>query len=471
MPLAIRTLPLLLALAGCAAGPDYIRQDPAIPADWSVRAAVRNAQEDLSHWWRQFNDPLLTELIETALRNSPDLRSARAKLLEVRARHDLADAGLMPQLGASLSTARSKSGDAAPANQFNAGFDASWEIDLFGGLRRTREAAAADAEAAQANLHHTQVTLAAEVALNYMQLRSLQDRLQIAEDNLAAQRETLQITEWRAKAGLVTSMEIEQARSNLQQTLAGIPALATSLRKAANRLAVLSGGTPGTLDARLSSRVALPPLPDEVALTIPADTLRQRPDVQAAERRLAAETARIGQQAAGSYPSFTLGGSLGWKSATLGALGDSASLTRAVSAKLAQTLFDGGRQSSRVAAQDAVQQQVRIAYEQSVLLALEEVENALTGYANSHQRRAALQQATEAARNAALLARQRYEGGLIDFQSVLDIDRTRLSSEDGLAGAELEERTALIALYKAMGGGWSADSAVLRTDTESNRHE
>lgn len=470
MSITLRTL-LLLTLTGCAAGPDYVRQDPAVPGDWSTRAAARHAQEDLSRWWRQFNDPLLTELIETALHNSADLRSARARLLEVRARHDLADAGLMPQLGAALSAARSKNGNAAPASQFSAGFDASWEIDLFGGLRRTREAATADAEAALHSLRHTQVTLAAEVALNYMQLRSLQNRLRIAEDNLAAQRETLQITEWRAKAGLVTSMEIEQARANLQQTLAGMPALATSLRKTANRLAVLSGGAPGTLDARLSPPAALPPLPDEIALAIPADTLRQRPDVQAAERKLAAETARIGQQTAGAYPSFTLGGSLGWKSATLGTLGDSASLTRAVSANLAQTLFDGGRQSSRVAAQDAVQQQARIAYEQSVLLALEEVENALTGYANSHQRRAALQQATDAARNAALLARQRYEGGLIDFQSVLDIDRTRLSSEDGLASAELEERTSLIALYKAMGGGWSADSTAPQPETESTRHE
>ena len=471
MSIAIRTLPLLLALAGCAAGPDYVRQDPDVPADWSARADARDAQEDLSHWWRQFNDPLLSELIESALHHSPDLRTARAKLLEVRARHDIADAGLMPQLGASLSAGRSKSGDAAPASQFNAGFDASWELDLFGGLRRAREAAAADAEAALSSLRHTQVTLAAEVALNYMQLRSLQNRLRIAEDNLAAQRETLQITEWRAKAGLVTSMEVEQARANLQQTLAGMPTLATSLRKAANRLAVLSGSAPGVLDVRLAAPALLPPLPDEIALAIPADTLRQRPDVQAAERKLAAETARIWQQQAAYYPSFTLNGSLGWKATTLGALGDSASLTRSVSASLAQSLFDGGRRSSRVAAQDAVRQQAHIAYEQSVLLALEEVENALTGYANSHLRRAALQQATDAARNAALLARQRYEGGLIDFQSVLDIDRTRLASEDSLAGAELEERTALIALYKAMGGGWSEDAAAPQTETVSTRHE
>jgi outer membrane protein TolC len=204
----------------------------------------------------------------------------------------------------------------------------------------------------------------------------------------------------------------------------------------------------------------LPPLPDEIALSIPADTLRQRPDVQAAERRVAAETARIGQESAARYPSFSLSGSLGWKALTAGALGDSANLTRSLSASLAQTIFDGGRLSSRVEAQNAVQQQALIAYEQTVLLALEEMENALASYANSHERRAALQRASTSARNAALMARQRYEGGLIDFRSVLDTDRTLLSSEDSLASAELDERAALISLYKAMGGGWNEDAAI-----------
>ncbi|MDD2929800.1 MAG: efflux transporter outer membrane subunit [Sideroxydans sp.] len=460
MKAQIRILMLLMPLAGCAVGPDYVRQDPASPSNWSDTAGTRIAQQDISHWWLRLNDPLLNELIASALHNSPDMRSARAKLLESRSRLDLSDANLMPRLNGALGTNRSKAGSASPANQFNAGFDASWEIDLFGGLRRASEAAEADAGATLANLYHTQVTLAAEVALNYVQLRSLQQRLAIARDNLAAQRETLRITEWRTQAGLVTSMEVEQANSNLQQTLAGIPTLATNLGKAENRLAVLLGQFPTTLHEKLSTPAALPPLPDEIALSIPADTLRQRPDVQAAERRVAAETARIGQESAARYPSFSLSGSLGWKALTVGALGDSANLTRSLSASLAQTIFDGGRLSSRIEAQNAVQQQALIAYEQSVLLALEEMENALTSYANSHERRAALQRASISARNAALMARQRYEGGLIDFQSVLDTDRTLLSSQDSLASAELEERTALIGLYKAMGGGWNEEAAL-----------
>lgn len=453
---------MIVPLAGCAAGPDYVKQDPAAPESWNDTRALRitQQQEDISHWWLRLNDPLLNELIASALRTSPDMLSARARLQEVRARYDLADAGLMPSLNAGLTASRSKTGNASPANQFNAGFDASWEIDLFGGLRRAREAAEADAGATLASLYNTQVTLAAEVALNYVQWRSLQNRLQIAQDNLAAQRETLQITQWRAQAGMVTSVEVEQARGNLQQTLASVPTLETSLLKAENRLAVLLSQRPGSLHDRLVPPVPLPPLPDGIALAIPVDTLRQRPDVQAAERKLAAETARIGQQQAARYPSLSLGGSLGWKSYSIGTLGGVDTLTRSLSSSLSQSLFDAGRQSSRVRAQEAVQQQARIAYEQTVLLALEEVENALTAYANSHRRRAALQEAMSAARNAALLARQRYEGGLIDFQSVLDTDRTRLSSEDSLASAELEERSALIALYKALGGGWDEQSAV-----------
>jgi NodT family efflux transporter outer membrane factor (OMF) lipoprotein len=468
----LRILMMIVPLAGCAVGPDYARQDPAAPANWSVTAGARitSQQEDISQWWLRLNDPVLDELISTALRNSPDMRSARAKLLASRARLNLSDADFMPRVNGALGSSRSKVGDASPANQFNAGFDASWELDLFGGLRRASEAAEADAGATLANLYNTQVTLAAEVALNYVQLRSLQQRLAIAHNNLAAQRETLQITEWRAQAGLVTSMEVEQANSNLQQTLAGIPSLSTNLSKTENRLAVLLGQFPTTLHEKLAAPAALPPLPDEIALSIPANTLRQRPDVQAAERRVAAETARIGQESAARYPSFSLSGSLGWKALTAGALGDSANLTRSLSASLAQSIFDGGRLSNRVEAQNAVQQQALIAYEQTVLVALEEMENALTGYANSHERRAALQNASTSARNAALMARQRYEGGLIDFQSVLDTDRTLLSSEDSLASAEFDERAALISLYKAMGGGWDENAAQAVAPTnESSR--
>lgn len=465
MKLEVKRLPriflLLIPLAGCAVGPDYVRLEPAAPAGWSHAAAGGDniQREDLSIWWQRLGDPLLGELVEEALRNSPDMRSARARLLESRERQDMADAGLFPSLKTSISKSRSKTGSASSSDLYSAGFDAGWELDIFGGQRRAAEAADADADATLANLHNTQVSLSAEVALNYVQLRSYQARLQIARENLAAQGETLQLTEWREQAGLVTSLEVEQARSNLKQTQAAIPALGTGLIKAENRLAVLLGKFPASLHDRLSMPLALPTLPDAIALGIPADTLRQRPDVLAAERKVAAETARIGQATAALYPSFSLNGSLGWKAFTFGALGGSDTLARSVSASIAQNLFDGGSSRSRVGAQHAVQQQALIAWEKTVLLALEDVENSLAAYANSRERKSALQMAASSARNAALIARQRYESGIIDYQSVLDTERTLLSSEDGLANAGMDELAALIGLYKALGGGWRDDAA------------
>ena len=455
-----------ILLAGCATGPDYIKRDPPAPAAWSNTAGTVSRAEDISRWWQRLNDPLLTELIEEALRNSPDMRSAQAKLRESRARIDLADANRSPTIKGSLSGSKSKSGTSLSNNLFKGGFDASWEPDIFGGQRRALEAANADAGITLANLHNTQVSLAAEVALNYVQLRSYQTRLAIAQSNLDSQRETLQITAWREQAGLVTTLDVEQARSSMYQTHASIPALNTNLTKAENRLAILLGKFPVALHERLSAPSTLPTLPDEIALAIPADTLRQRPDVQAAERKLAAETARIGQAAASRYPSFSLSGSLGWQAVTLGTLGAAESFTSSITGSIAQTIFDGGRVRSNIKAQNAVQEQAQITYEKTVLIALEEVENALAAYANSHERQAALQLAATSARDAAQLAGQRYASGLIDFPGVLDTERTRLSNEDNLASAELDKLSAFISLYKAMGGGWEKSTEATTNKTE-----
>lgn len=448
---------LLVPLFGCAAGHDYVKRDPAAPAAWVNAAAINTGQnsETISRWWQTLPDPLLAELIEEALRNSPDMRSAQAKLIESRARVDLADGAQMPTVQGSLAASRSKTGSGTTGNLYNAGFDASWEPDIFGGQRRASEAANADAETSLANVHNTQVSLAAEVALNYVQLRSYQIRLEIARRNLAAQKETLQIIEWRAQAGMDTLLQVEQARANMQQTLASIPALNTSATKAENRLAILLGKFPAALHDKLSAPAALPALPDSIALGIPADTLRQRPDVLAAERKVAAETARIGQQTAALYPSFNLSGSLGWKAFTAGTLGTADALASSLSASLAQTIFDGGQSRSRVETQTAVMQQATIAYEKTVLSALEDAENSLAAYANSRERALALQLAASAARNAAEMARQRYDSGLIDYQSLLDTERSRLSNEDNLASAEMDQLAALIGLYKALGGGWN----------------
>ncbi len=438
-------------------GPDYVKPEVAVPAQWSHAMAAEAAQ-DLSHWWQILNDPLLATLIEKSLQNSPDLHSAQAKLREARARRDLARGNRFPTVSGSGSASASRSATAnagyATNHLYQAGFDASWEPDVFGGQRRALEAAEADLGASQASLHDTQVSLAAEVALNYVELRSAQARLKIARDNLATQTETLQITDWRAQAGLATALDVEQARTNRDQTQATIPTLDTSLAQAEHRLAILLGETPGALHEQLLAPVALPQLPDSVAVGIPADTLRQRPDVRAAERKLAAETARIGQAKAERYPSFNLSGSFGWKAVTLGTLGGAGTVVSSLLGSVTQTLFDGGRIDSRIAIQDAVQQQALAGYQKSVLTALEDVENALVAYANNRERQATLRSAAQSSRNAAQLARQLYESGSADFQKVLDAERSRLNVEDSLASAEASGLTALISLYKALGGGW-----------------
>ena len=459
-----------LGLSGCAAvGPDYVPPATGVPAGWArldpaaQPVAHAAASGDLGQWWQSLNDPLLSELIAEALQASPDLRSAQAKLRESRARRTATAAGQYPGVTASGSASRNRSsgeaGSGATRNFFSAGFDASWELDVFGGVRRSVEAAEADLASTEASLENTRVSLAAEVALNYVGVRALQNRLGIARANLASQSETLQLTDWRAQAGLVSSQDVEQARSNREQTGAQVPTLETSLAEAEHTLDILLGRPPGTLHARLTAANGLPAVPDRIAVGIPADTLRQRPDVRAAERRLAAETARVGVAAAARYPSFNLSGSIGLDALTIGALGNSGAAASSLFAGISGPIFNAGRLRAQVEIQDAVREQVQVTYEQTVLTALQEVENALVSLARNREREQALTHAAEAARNAAQMAQQRYRSGLVDFQSVLDTERNVLSIEDSLASSRADGVLALIRLYKALGGGWSPQAA------------
>ncbi len=457
-------------LSGCAmVGPEYRAPANPAPASWFQADAAKDvartdASGNLSRWWRSFNDPLLSGLVEQALQSSPDLRSAQARLREARARRTVAAAGLYPDVGASFDARRSKSseetGSGTAQNTFSAGFDAGWEIDVFGGTRRGIEAADADLQATQAGLYDTQVSLAAEVALNYIELRTYQIRLRIARDNLVSQAETLQLTHWRAQAGLVSSQDTEQARANLEQTRAQIPSLERSFAEAEHRLAILLGLPPGSLYARMAANAELPKAPTAVAVGIPAETLRQRPDVRAAERRLAAETSRLGAAEAARYPGFKLSGSIGLEALAFSALGNSGAGAYSLLAGISAPIFNAGRLRAQVDIQDAVREQTLIDYERTVLGALGDVENALAALAKSREREQALAIATESSRNAALLARNRYSAGLIDFQSVLDTERSVLSIEDSLASTRADGISAVIRLYKALGGGWSPASPI-----------
>jgi len=462
--LLLANLLLTLVLSSCAVGPDY--QMPAttsadhwntpLPAQVSV---TKTDAQAMAAWWRQFNDATLSALVDAALQDNLDIHIAQARLREARAAQRQASAQWFPSLDASVSGRHVKSsGDADISGTntlYQAGLDASWEPDIFGGVRRANEAASADEQGSEASLQDVQVSLAAEVALNYVSMRTLQEQLRIAQRNLQSQADSEQLARWRAQAGLTSSLDAEQARTVLEQTRAQIPSLETSLAATRNRLAVLLGLAPGALQAKLASAAKIPVPPTQIAIGIPADTVRQRPDVRVAERTLAAATARIGVAQAARFPSLSLSGSIGLEALSFGALGDGGTQTRSLAAGITAPLFEGGALAQQVEIRDAQQQQALAAYQSAVLVALEDVENALTNFSNLERRQVALANATDAARNASELARVQYDSGLIDFSQLLDAERTQLNVETSLAQADADRAAALIQLYKALGGGWS----------------
>ena len=435
--------------------------DPGVPATWHQATPTPTPTPGLAadhallaQWWLQLGDALLADLVTQALQANPDVRQAQAALRQARAQVEVQSASLQPGVDASASAQRRRANDST-GNSFQLGLDASWELDVWGRLQSGVDASVADAQAAQAALAGAQVALAAEVALNYITLRNQQERLAIAQRNLASQQETLQLTDWRVQAGLATSLVLEQARANTQQTAAQLPQLQAGLAQAQHRLAVLTGQAPGALDAALASVRPLPLPAADLALSIPADTLRQRPDVRVAEARISAALARVAQADAARYPGFRLGGSVGLSALTLGALGNGAALAAGLLGSVSVPLLDGGAAQARVRVQEAALEQARSGYATTVLTALQEVEDALVALRGNRQRLQHLQAAAQAADNAALLAQQRYRSGLIDFQAVLETQRTLLSSQGSVANTAASVAADHVRLYKALGGGWS----------------
>jgi len=416
--------------------------------------------EVLARWWTVLGDPVLTGLVERAVKGNLELREARGRVREARARRGISGAGLLPAVGASGSATKSRGseelGGGAERDLYSAGLDARWELDIFGGLRRSVEAAEADLEASREDLRDVLVTLLSEVALNYVDLRSFQERIAIAEANLDAQRETHDIVRWRFEAGLANQLEVDQSRLNLEQTRSQIPPLRTAALQALNRLSVLLGESPGSLRDELSGGGSVPVTPLEVAVGVPADALRQRPDVRRAERQLAAQTARVGVAVADLYPKFTLSGSIGLEALEPGKLFSAGSRAFSSGPGFTWNVFSGGALRRNIEAQTAAEEQALARYESTVLAALEEVENALAAYAQEQARRQSLAEAAGAARSAVELSLQQYTSGLIDFQTVLDSQRSLLSLEDQLASSGSEVTSNLIRLYKALGGGWTS---------------
>ncbi len=466
---------LAVTSSGCASGSPKTQELPeiALPATWSTAASPTTFNSvisgvvpatSLAQWWQKFNDPLLSTLVTNALQANTTVRSAQAALRQSRALRDVQAAGLLPGVSASASAGRSKSGGFEASNSFSVGLDASWEPDIFGGKRSALNASEADALAAESSLADVQVSMAAEVALAYIQLRGQQAQLLIAQNNLTSQQETLQITDWRAQAGLITSLEVEQARTASEQTGAQIPTLEASIAKTRHALAVLTGQPPAALEMLLAPSQPVPEAAQDLALSIPAQTLRQRPDVRAAEHRISAALARVSVADAARYPSFSISGSVGLNALTLGALSNGASVVSALLGSVSVPLFDGGAARAQVRAQEAALEQARIAYQSVVLTALQDVEDALVALAGDRARLTHLKSAATAAGNADLLAQNRYSSGLIDFQTVLQTQRTLFTAQDSVASTSADVGADHVRLYKALGGGWNTEN-ITRTST------
>ncbi len=474
--LCLTILCLLQGLIGCAkVGPDYLRPDLKAPAEW--QAPIDQGltigpvnRHTLAEWWKLLKDPLLNSYIHQAIAGNLDLEQARSRLLQARANRDISSAGLLPRLDASGSVTRNRtSSNSSGTNITNhsLGFDAGWELDLFGGRRRTVEVAQAKVEASEEDLRDVLVSLLAEVALNYIDVRTYQTRLQIAQDNLVAQQEIFALIEARYQSGLTSELALQQARYLVSSTRAQIPDLQTGLSNAANAVAVLLGRAPGSLNDQLRERAPLPTLPPSVAVGIPADTLRSRPDIRKAERLLAAQTAQIGVATAELYPTFKLSGSVGLDALSIGKLFNSGSGSYSFGPSFSWPVFDAGAIQGNIQLQNFLQQEALAGYKAAVLSALREVEGALVAYAQEQLRHQALHDSVDAAEQASALAEMQYQAGLINFTEVLDTRRSLLSFQDQATQSSAAMTGNLIRLYKALGGGWT--SFVVETNTFSGK--
>lgn len=462
-----------LPLAGCAAGPDYRPGTAAqlgVPPAFSV-AADQQAQTDLQRWWTTFNDPMLTGLVEQAATQNLDVAQAVTRLRQAREALVQSRASLLPSVSAGGSGSRSEpirgtstqvtlpdgtitSVSQGGSSSFSLGGDVNYQLDLFGGVRRGVEASRAQLEASGYSYAATLVSIQGEIARNYILARAGQAQLANARESLTIQDDNLEIAGFRVQAGLVSSLDQEQARATRAQTAASIPSIEASYNSAVSRLGVLTGQAPGALKAQMEAARPIPQGPERIAVGIPADTLRQRPDVRQAERVLAAATARIGVAESALYPSLRISGDVGTSALSLGGLGDV--ITGGLFASIGQLIFDGGATASRVRAQEAAAEGAFAAYKSSVLGALEDVENALVALRAARERQVQFTEAYDAANTSAILARSQYQAGLIDFQTLSNSETTLLNARNSLATARSDEILAIARLYGALGGGWQS---------------
>jgi multidrug efflux system outer membrane protein len=473
---------VMFTLAACAVGPDYRAPQPATPTVYTsdaariargaagagpvvaATAAAAPLPAPDAPFWQRFEDPLLDELVDTALRENHDLKVALARFDEANALLRQARFDHLPTItaGAGVSDSRSSVDqlpDASRAdrdtNRYSAQINLGWELDVFGRVRRNVESQRADVAASAGDLAAVQVAIVGEVARSYLELRGLQQRLAVARSNAGNQQETLRIVEARLDAGRGTEFDTSRARAQLETTLSRIPAFAAAVDVTMHRLAVLTGQPPGALVARLdAAATGLPRLPDAVDAGAPGELLRRRPDVIAAEQRLHAATARIGVATADLFPRFTLGGLVGTQALESSALFSRDSETRFVALGVDWSFLDVGRVRARIAATDAAASGALAQYESTVLRALEQTENALVSYGHARLEDAHLERSASESARAAELARVRFDAGAADLLDVLDAERSQLQAQDALADGRTRSATALVELYRALAGGW-----------------
>ena len=451
-----------LLLAGCiTVGPDYKHPVEKPVTLQGVDAAQQSPINFQANWWAQFHDTTLDALITRAAKNSPDLKIALARLNQSRALLGTARSQQLPDIEAQTSYSRSREQQPGfttgreTITNYQAGFDASWELDLFGGVRRSVEAARADSQAGEASLQDAQVTLFAEVARHYFDLRGTQLRLDVARRDIDNQRDSLKLIKSRADVGTGSDQDVASARARLAAVEAQLPVLETQAQADTFRLAVLLGERPGELDIDLSPKT-FHPIDTSLPIGNAGDVLARRPDIRVAERELAAANARIGVAKADWFPHISLGGFVGFLAGRSNDFGGAESRAWSVAPSISWAGLNVQRVRSGVKASEARADEAKANYERTVLGALEDVDNALVGYNQQRVRVQKLdEQATQSTR-AAELARIRYEAGATDYLELLDAQRTQLSAEDQLAEAEAGINLQAIALYKALGGGWQA---------------
>lgn len=465
-----------LALTACAVGPNYVKPETKVSDQFAnFDAAAFTPDQTVTKFWSLFGDEILDGLVGDALAANHDLRIALSRFNEARASRRESTFNLFPTVTASGGYTKQRLTEEQavlrPSRDqafYDAGFDAIWELDLFGRVRRGIEARRADAESAEASLRDAQVIVIAEVARTYLELRGQQGRLAVARRNVENQRESLNLANVRLDAGRGTELDTSRAQAQLSTTLASISPLEAAVASSIHRLSVLTGRQPTELRDRLIADRELPVVPAVTAIGNPTDLLRRRPDVRVAERNLAAATARIGVAVGDLFPVVSFTGNVGYAAARSSDLGNSGTDTYLIAPGISWAAFDLGRVRTRISGARARADGALASYEKAVLGALEETETALVFHARAKERLTYITAAADASAQASRLARARYEGGISDFLQVLDAERTQLEAEDALAQSRTEVATSLVAVFKALGGAW-VDASLPRAQSVQSR--